>query len=297
MSRGGYVTSPEGSVARLERGGTRRADAAELFAERAGGSGCPGNGRAGGRRWAELSGGSTTGGALRQRYRGSLGGALQSRGLGRGHAAPWRWSADLLWRGGATAHSGGSPTHSRSRARRNRDMVVEHAAMRLAPGRRRAAAGEYLHDLADLACRWSELAAEPHLVRNRDGRAQAQAGRCRRRPRSRCGGEKTLIERGHTRGTALGLVVWCADEAGPFKAVPHPGRSWQPQGQPAGQPHEYVRAGTTKILTLFQPATGRVRIQPTACVTHVIFHPGLRTMLAEIVAALPDPAVSLTPAA
>src|SRR6201992_1306500 len=62
MSRGGYVTLPEGSVARLERGGTRRADAAELFAERAGGSGCPGNGRAGGRRWAEPSGGSRTAG-------------------------------------------------------------------------------------------------------------------------------------------------------------------------------------------------------------------------------------------
>src|ERR1700747_1644884 len=66
MLRGGYVTSPEGSVARLEHGGTRRVDAAELFAERAGGSGCLGNGLAGGRRWAELSGGSTTGGAPRQ---------------------------------------------------------------------------------------------------------------------------------------------------------------------------------------------------------------------------------------
>jgi hypothetical protein len=86
-------------------------------------------------------------------------------------------------------------------------MVFEHAAMRLAPGRRRAVAGEHLDDLADPACRWSELAAEPHLVRNRDGRAQAQAGRCRGGPRSRCGGEKTLIERAYTRGTALGLAV------------------------------------------------------------------------------------------
>ena len=79
--------------------------------------------------------------------------------------------------------------------------------------------------------------------------------------------------------------------------MPHPGRSWQPQGQPARQPHEYVRAGTTKILTLFQPATGQVRIQPTARVTNAILPPWRRTTLAEIVAALPDPAVPLTPAA
>jgi DDE superfamily endonuclease len=92
-------------------------------------------------------------------------------------------------------------------------------------------------------------------------------------------------------------VVWCEDEAGPFQGVPHPGRSWQPQGQPACQPHEYVRAGTTKILTLFQPATGQVRLQPAARVTNAVLHPWLRTMLADIVAALPDPAVPLTPAA
>ena len=79
--------------------------------------------------------------------------------------------------------------------------------------------------------------------------------------------------------------------------MPHPGRSWQPQGQPACQPHEYVRAGTTKILTLFQPATGQVRLQPAARVTNAVLHPWLRTMLADIVAALPDPAVPLTPAA
>lgn len=58
-----------------------------------------------------------------------------------------------------------------------------------------------------------------------------------------------------------------------------------------------MRAGTTKILTLFQPATGQVRLQPTAGVTNAILHPWRRTMLADIVAALPAPAVSLTPAA
>jgi transposase len=81
------------------------------------------------------------------------------------------------------------------------------------------------------------------------------------------------------------------------QAVPHPGRSWQPQGQPARQPHEYVRGGTIKILTLFHPATGQVCIQPVARGTNAILHPWLRTMLTDIVAALPGPAVPLTPAA
>src|SRR4051795_8634340 len=63
-------------------------------------------------------------------------------------------------------------------------------------------------------------------------------------------------------GAQLGLSVWCEDEAGPFQAVPHPGVSWQPREHPATQPHEYIRGGTTKILTLFHPATGQVRLQP-----------------------------------
>jgi transposase len=88
-------------------------------------------------------------------------------------------------------------------------------------------------------------------------------------------------------------VVWCEDEAGPFQAVPHPGRSWRPQGHPATQPHEYVRGGTAKILTLFQPATGQVRLQPVLRSTNAILHPWLKTTLAEIVAALPVVAAPL----
>ena len=60
-----------------------------------------------------------------------------------------------------------------------------------------------------------------------------------------------MIERAYTLGAQAGLAVWCEDEAGPFQAIPQPGASWQPQDQPAQQSHEYVRGGTTKILTLF----------------------------------------------
>src|SRR5919108_922659 len=172
-------------------------------------------------------------------------------------------------------------------------MVVEHAATRFAAGRGWAADGEHVHDLADTAWCRSELADEPHLVRDRHGRAQAQARRRGGGPRSRRGGEKTLIERAYTRGAALGLAVWCEDEAGPFQAVPHPGYSWRPQGHPATQPHEYVRGGTAKILTLFQPATGQVRLQPVPRSTNAILHPWLKTTLAAIVAALPAIAAPL----
>ena len=99
-------------------------------------------------------------------------------------------------------------------------------------------------------------------------------------------------------GRALGLAVWCEDEAGPFQTVPHPGASWQPEARPARQPHEYVRAGTAKILTLFHPATGHVRLQPVTSGTNAILHPWLQTTLANIVAALPTaPAAPLDPVA
>jgi len=172
-------------------------------------------------------------------------------------------------------------------------MVLEHAAAGLAPHRGRAGDGEHLHDLEDAACGRSELAAQPYLVPDQRGLAQTQARRPGDGPRSRRAGEKTLIERAYTLGAALGLAVWCEDEAGPFQAVPHPGSSWRPQGQPATQPHEYVRGGTTKMLTLFHPASGQVRLEPVARSTNAIVHPWLKVRLAEIVAALPPVAAPI----
>src|SRR3954468_9364814 len=146
--------------------------------------------------------------------------------------------------------------HAPTRPGRHGHLVVEPAAASLAADRERAASGQHVHDLAHLARGRPELAKEPHLVRNRRGDAPAQA-RCGARQRSRCDGQKKLIEQAYTLGAQLGLSVWCEDEAGPFQAVPHSGVSWHPRGQPATQPHEYIRGGTTKILTLFHPATGQ----------------------------------------
>jgi transposase len=86
------------------------------------------------------------------------------------------------------------------------------------------------------------------------------------------------------------LAVWCEDEAGPFQAVPQPGGSWRPQGHPATRPHEYVRGGTCKILTLFHPATGQVRLQPVSSCTNPVLHGWLKERLEVILAAMPAPA-------
>src|SRR5215210_6387772 len=188
---------------------------------------------------------------------------------------------------------GARPT---ARAGRHGHLVVELAAESLAPRSRRAASGQHLYDLAHPARGRPELAEKPHLVRDRRRDAPAQARRGARQ-RSRYHGQKKLIEQAYTLGAQLGLSVWCEDEAGPFQAVPQAGVSWQPREHPATQPHEYIRGGTTKILTLFHPATGRVRLQPATRGTNAVLHPWLRERLSEILAELPPPGSSQDPAA
>jgi hypothetical protein len=104
-----------------------------------------------------------------------------------------------------------------------------------------------------------------------------------------------LIDRAYRLGEALGLQVWCEDEAGPYQAVPQPGASWQPEGEPARQPHEYVRGGTAKLLTLFRPATGEVRARPVCTAPNAVLHPWLKEELAAILATLPALAPETVP--
>jgi len=98
-------------------------------------------------------------------------------------------------------------------------------------------------------------------------------------------------------GEALGLAVWCQDEAGPFQTTPCPGARWQPVGSPARQPHEYVRNGTAKLLTLFRPASGEVRVKGVTSCSNEVLHAWLRAELAAVLVALPpappgDPATT-----
>lgn len=83
------------------------------------------------------------------------------------------------------------------------------------------------------------------------------------------------------------MTVWCEDEAGPFQATPQPGHGWHPAGHAATQSHEWIRGGTTKLMTLFEPATGRVSVQPAASVTNEVLHGWLKAELGTLVAALP----------
>ena len=105
-----------------------------------------------------------------------------------------------------------------------------------------------------------------------------------------------MIEQAYRLGEGLGLAVWCQDEAGPYQTVPYPGGSWQPTGRPAHRPHEYVRNGTAKLLTLFHPASGAVRAKGATTCTNQVLHAWLREELVAVLAALP-PAPPGEPAA
>jgi hypothetical protein len=74
------------------------------------------------------------------------------------------------------------------------------------------------------------------------------------------------------------------DEAGPSQAIPQPGASWQPEGHPALQPHEYERGGTAKLLTLFRPATGQIRAKGVVSATNAVLHPWLKEQRSEVLA-------------
>jgi hypothetical protein len=82
-------------------------------------------------------------------------------------------------------------------------------------------------------------------------------------------------------------VVLCQDEAGPYQAIPQPGPSWQEEGKPATYPHEYVRGGTVKLLTLFRPATGQLWAEPVEHAPNAVLHPWLQGKLTKILASLP----------
>jgi hypothetical protein len=85
------------------------------------------------------------------------------------------------------------------------------------------------------------------------------------------------------------LPLWTQDEAGPYQTIPYPGYHWQPEGEPARQPHEYAKNGTAKLLTLFHPATGKVRVKGVTTCPNVVLHEWLQDQLTQVLALLPPP--------
>jgi hypothetical protein len=99
-----------------------------------------------------------------------------------------------------------------------------------------------------------------------------------------------LIERAYREGEQLGLAVWGEDAAGPFRTEPYATDSWAPSGHPARYPHEHLRNGTAKLLTLFHPADGQVRVKGVTSTANAVLHPWLKAELSAILASLPAPA-------
>jgi hypothetical protein len=123
------------------------------------------------------------------------------------------------------------------------------------------------------------------VVPHRAGEAAAQ-GRRGRGARSGRDGKKGLIEQAYAQTE---LSVWTQDEAGPYQAIPQPGSQWRPTTSPDRYPHEHIRHGTAKLLTLFEPASGLLRAKGVTSAANEILHPWLEAELTAILAALPEP--------
>jgi len=85
------------------------------------------------------------------------------------------------------------------------------------------------------------------------------------------------------------LAVWTQDEAGPYQTKPYPTTSWQPVEHPVRQAHEYVRNGTAKMLTLFHPRDGELRVKGVSSVPNTVLHPWLKEQCAAILSTMPAP--------
>lgn len=128
-----------------------------------------------------------------------------------------------------------------------------------------------------------------HRPTETEGRLGAPSHRPPRHPK------KERIEFAYRVAEALGLPLWCMDEAGPYQAIPDPGASWHLVGHPARQPHEYIRGGTAKLLTLFRPVTGEVRAEPVLSAPNAVLHPWLERELTAILASGRSPSAVPVP--
>ncbi len=103
-----------------------------------------------------------------------------------------------------------------------------------------------------------------------------------------------MIERAYKFGEQLGIAVWCEDEAGPYSTTPYVASSWQPEGHPILQPYEYQPNGTAKLLTLFHPSSGVVRVKGVETCPNTVLHAWLKQQLSDIVQSLPQSAAAVS---
>ena len=100
--------------------------------------------------------------------------------------------------------------------------------------------------------------------------------------------QKKLIEEAYLHGKQSGIAVYVEDEAEPYQAVPQLGQGWQLVGEPARQPHEYLRAGTAKLPTLFHPASGHLYVKGVTTCPNTVLHPWLQQSLKDVLDRLSD---------
>jgi transposase len=90
------------------------------------------------------------------------------------------------------------------------------------------------------------------------------------------------------RGREAGFIGVVPRSSGTFSDhALSPGSSWEPQGKPARQPHQHLRNGTAKLMSLFHPATGRVRVKGVRSCANAVLHPWLKEQLTEVLKILP----------
>src|SRR5215213_11671605 len=280
----GHGNHAERALAAADDRGAARVEADREGEQRARGSGEASDGSAGGG-WRAVVFGSSPGGGVSESGRGHLPRAAiqpdRARGAeDRGRA---RSAADVR-RASPGADRGDGPAVSGSEGRWDGDLVALDAGAD-APTRGAATCGRN-DDSAGAARRGELVPADADVVSDRHGAAQAQ-GRGGPGGRSEDGRKKGAIDLAYRLAEAAGLPVWCQDEAGPYQAIPQPGASWAPIAWPRRQPHEYVRGGTAKLLTLFRPATGEVRAKGVTSAPNVVLHPWLQAELTQVLAALP----------
>ena len=99
--------------------------------------------------------------------------------------------------------------------------------------------------------------------------------------------KKKRIQEAYVEAPKLGLALWTEDEAGAYQTAPYAGQSWYEGSQPVCHPHEYVRNGTAKLLTLFEPASGQVRVKGVTSTANVVLHPWMQEQLLAILERLP----------
>src|SRR5262249_18312343 len=151
--------------------------------------------------------------------------------------SPRRGTAGDLRRGGAGTDRRRGRAAADARGRRHGDLVPLDLAPEPPRGPRRTAPGlDLYHPGGAPRLRGAPPAPPPRGPARKAPAPPKDGAGGRHRPG--CLREKPLIEDAYRLGEAMGLAVWCTDQAGPYQTTPYASQSWRPEGDPGRLPHE-----------------------------------------------------------